>query len=102
MATDGKTKRKEITRDEYRNGQRDAGHETARRAARDRTSFPFPRREMETVPVLERDAGTSDKNLLKTMSENLNHETDFQFRQANCYMLSINTTLHLEGHARDE
>lgn len=57
---------------------------------------------MGIVDAPGRDAGTLDKNPLKTMSENLNHETDFQFRQANCYMLSINTTLHLEGHARDE
>lgn len=44
---------------------------------------------MGTVAAPGRDAAAYDENQLKTMSENLNHETDFPFRQANCYMLSI-------------
>lgn len=56
---------------------------------------------MGTVAAPRRDANAFDENPLKTMSENPNYETDFPFRQVNCYMLPITTTLHLEGHARN-
>ena len=57
---------------------------------------------METVAELGRDADAFDKNPLKTMSEQVCYRSPFPFPPANCYMLSINTILHLEGHARDE
>lgn len=42
---------------------------------------------METVTALGRDADAFDEDPLKTMPVNRNHETDFPFHPANCYML---------------
>lgn len=57
---------------------------------------------METVTALGRDADAINENPLKAISEQTCYRSPFPFPPANCYMLSINATLHLEGHVRDE